>query len=259
MHEFRHGAARFIFTDRSGGRSLPPYDSNNLGDHVGDDPNSVAQNRRSLAWALNVPEIRFAEQRHTADVATANPGMDASCSVAADAFVVSQSGIAAAMMVADCMPIGIATEAGRCLAVVHAGWRGLVEGVLQQTIAMLREAESRCASTATPAGFESSDPARWYAVIGPCARPETSELGEADVERAAAILGEHVRSRTTTGSCSIDLPAGARHILEQSGIGTIHDIKINTMSDNRYFSYRREGATGRQAIVGLRSDSLETS
>jgi len=131
-------------TLRAGGISRAPFDSLNLGDHVGDEPAAVAENRRRVRTALALPcEPLWLQQVHGARVvdADAPPGPG---SGPADAAVTRTAGRVLAILVADCMPVLLASEDGHCIAAAHAGWRGLAAGVVEATVAAMGVAGHRC-------------------------------------------------------------------------------------------------------------------
>ncbi len=247
MLHYRVGAARIVFTDRHGGHSSGPYASNNLGTHVGDSPSDVARNRASLAATLGVRHVQFANQVHGSTVQTF-PSREPACAAEhvpdCDAFVLTKdhsphgSSIAVGMMTADCVPIALIAGEGTSLAVIHAGWRGLVAGVVPAAI------------NALEASAPGTSREQWQAYIGPCARASTYEFGEADLAIAAAHLGAAVRSTTSEGNPSIDLVLAVQLQLAAAGITPAMDCEHNTMMDEDYFSYRRSGVTGRQAVIG---------
>ncbi|MEY3511237.1 MAG: hypothetical protein RI914_1836, partial [Pseudomonadota bacterium] len=126
-----------LFTLRSGGFSRAPHDSFNLGDHVGDDPVAVAQNRARLSEALRLRGGKapvFLKQVHGTHVLSLSEHPP--CTVLADACLTDQSGVVCTIMVADCLPVLLADRAGRCVAAAHAGWRGLA-GVEQGGVGVL--------------------------------------------------------------------------------------------------------------------------
>jgi polyphenol oxidase len=146
---------RALFTTRAGGVSQPPYDSLNLGDHVGDSPQAVAANRATLAQRLNAgqdagPAVKpvFFSQVH----GTQGVKLDASTpdATVADACLSTQRGVACTIMVADCLPVLLTDEVGTCVAAAHAGWRGLAghegNGVLESVFGSFM-AESTSASS----------------------------------------------------------------------------------------------------------------
>jgi YfiH family protein len=129
----RHFGVRAFVTDRTGGVSPAPYDSLNLGDHVGDEPGNVQENRRRVADAIGVDANRLVivNQVHGRDVVNAN---EASAESAGDVIVDFGDGFAVAVVVADCLPILLVDEDSPTLAVVHAGWKGLQSNVLESAL-----------------------------------------------------------------------------------------------------------------------------
>lgn len=215
------------FTDRRGGVSGPPYDTLNLGARVGDEAADVAVNRRIVGEAVGFDADRLvlAKQVHGAAVMEVSPG-DAGVMGEADVLVVRTRGPVGAILTADCVPVAVAGTEG--IAIAHAGWRGLVAGAVERAIA----------AVGTPL-------AAW---IGPSIRACCYEVG-ADVLDAFSERGLPV-----AGPDRVDPPAAARAILDRSGVQAIAMAEVCTSTDPRYFSYRRDGTTGRQAgIVGLLS------
>lgn len=123
---------RALCTTRAGGVSAPPFDSFNLGDHVRDDPAAVAVNRQRLAAFCAPARPVFLRQVHGTGVAVLDAGTPDGAE--ADAAVVHTPGLAATIMVADCLPVLFAHASGRAVAAAHAGWRGLHGGVLEATL-----------------------------------------------------------------------------------------------------------------------------
>jgi YfiH family protein len=239
--EVELGAARVVCSDRHGGVSSSPYDAANLALHVGDDPRAVAENRQRLAAAadgLGDPTgWVWLDQVHSSVVVTAR-SPDDSAGVA-DAAVTAVAGLPVVAMVADCAPIALA--AGRAVGVVHAGWRGLVAGVVEAAVTALRALD--------PA----PDTAPVRALIGPCIRAERYEFGAAELDDVAARLGPEVRGRTAAGTPALDLAAGVRAALRRVDVTDVVDLDLCTASSPDYFSYRRDGTTGRQAMVVVRA------
>jgi hypothetical protein len=225
------GGMRAVWTDRLGGVSAPPYDTANLATHVGDAPGAVRENRKRLArtQSLSLPEVWvWLDQVHGADVATVSePGSHPT----ADAAVTAVAGLPLVVLTADCAPIAIADD--RAVGVVHAGWRGLLAGVVSAAVEALRalgDGEVR-------------------AEIGPCIRPAHYEFGADDLAALAARFGPVVVGETVDGRPALDLAAGVRAAFAECGVGTITDDGTCTYADTRYFSHRRDGVTGRQAVV----------
>jgi YfiH family protein len=233
---------RALFTTRDGGISAPPFDSFNLGDHVRDDPRAVAGNRARLASLTAPARPVFLQQVHGTDVVRLDrltpDGTEA------DACVVQGPGLAATIMVADCLPVLLAHASGRAVAAAHAGWRGLANGVLEATAGALREA-----------GGE-GEVIAW---LGPCIGPLAFEVG-AEV-REAFVLADaeaaaHFRFHGQDGKYRADLPALARRRLQALGIAQVHGNDgsaawCTVTQSSRFFSHRRDavrlGSTGRMA------------
>lgn len=152
----------------------------------------------------------------------------------ADAAVTAEAGCAIAVLTADCAPVALASAEG-VIGVAHAGWRGVVAGVLEATVAEMR------ALGAT--GIE--------AVIGPCIRPGCYAFGSGDLDRVAARMGAAVRATTSGGDLALDLPAAVRVALGHAGVGAdaIDDIGSCTACSPHYFSWRASNEQQRQAVV----------
>ena len=221
-------------TLRSGGVSLPPFDSLNLGDRAGDEPAAVATNRQRVRESLNLPnEPVWLYQVHGTRV------VDAGCDIAgeADASIARHRDAVCAVMTADCLPVLFCDTAGRCWGAAHAGWRGLAEGVLEATIDAL----------AAPPG----DLMAW---LGPSIGAHNFEVGEdvraAFCERAPGDAAAFV-ARDTPGKYLADIYALARARLERAGVHAVYGGGLCTIDDAaRFYSYRRNGArTGRMASL----------
>jgi polyphenol oxidase len=224
---------RAVSTYRSGGSSAAPYASLNLGDHVGDDPAMVADNRRALAAAVGLPaEPRWLTQVHGVNVAD----LDASGPhFPADAAITRRPLRVCAILTADCLPILFAAESGDTVAAAHAGWRGLSAGVIEATVRAMGDS-----------------PHRLIAWLGPAIGPKHFEVGSEVCE--AFLAGEpkdgEAFVRNERGRFMADLYLLARRRLERLGISRIYGGGECTYSgEDRYFSYRRDGATGRQATL----------
>jgi polyphenol oxidase len=232
------GSARIVFTDRHGGVSEPPYDTANLGLLTDDDPAAVRENRRrvgaAMAGAAADPERWFRiRQVHGRGVAVAE-GAGAPPVPDADASVTASAGTPLVVLTADCAPVALV--AGARIGAVHAGWRGLAAGVLEAAVDAL--------------GAPSGSPVR--AVLGPCIHPQRYALGEAELDLVSRRLGPRVRARTDEGEPALDLRAGVRAALADVGVEDLADVDVCTASSPHYFSYRREGRTGRQAMLVVR-------
>jgi YfiH family protein len=222
------GRVRALQTSRKGGISVGPYASLNLGGHVGDAPQAVAHNR-ALLQALLPGEPMWLNQVHGTVVVEAS---QVSCLPPADASITSQPGAVCVVLTADCLPVLLCDQRGRVVGAAHAGWRGLCEGVIEQTVAAMRV-----------------PPQSLLAWLGPSIGRHQFEVGE---EVRAAFLARQPESLTafTPGTISgkyyADLCQLARLRLHALGITHIYGGEFCTCTDqDRFFSYRRDGATGR--------------
>lgn len=217
------------------GASAPPFDSFNLGERCGDDPGRVAANREALRRGLGLREApRWLRQVHGTVVVRCEriPGAHAPD---ADAAITSEPGVTLAVLTADCLPVVLAALDGSEIAVAHAGWRGLAQGILESTVAAMR----------TP-------PSGLVAWLGPAAGPDKYEIGievyRAFVDRDAAADAAFVPTRAEHWKA--DLFALARRRLELAGVSATHGGGICTIVNReRFFSHRREGSTGRMATL----------
>jgi len=223
-------------TLRTGGASTGPYASFNLGNHVGDAAGAVAKNRRRLREALRLPsEPLWLEQVHGTEVAH----FEGLPRPRADAAVATQAGQVCAVMVADCLPVLLADREGTCVAAAHAGWRGLAAGVLEATVA------------AMPV-----EPARILAWLGPAIGPDAFEVGpEVREVFLAADGGASEAFRAAAGDRWLaDIYRLARRRLAAVGVQAVYGGEGCTVSDPaRFYSFRRDGATGRMAALVWRT------
>jgi len=218
-------------TTRAGGVSLPPYDSLNLGDHVGDDPVAVVLNRQRLR-ALLPAEPRWLKQVHGTVVAKADMIVEP---VEADAAVSFTAGMVCAVLTADCLPVLFCDRQGTRVAAAHAGWRGLAAGVLEAAAAAMQ--------------CPSSDILAW---LGPAIGPQAFEVGEEVREAFVRDLPAAARAFTPrqSGKWLADIYELARLRLARAGVREVYGGGLCTYSDSeRFYSYRREKATGRMAAL----------
>jgi YfiH family protein len=227
------------FTTRLGGASRPPWDSFNLGAHVGDAPEHVAANRTRLRELLGLPrEPAWLSQVHGTAVADLDTPRTPQVG-SADAAVTGARGAACVIMVADCLPVLFASRDGKRIGAAHAGWRGLAAGVLENTVAALgvapRELQAWLGPAILQANFE----------VGPDVR-DTFVAGDA---RAAGYFLPNTRGRWQA-----DLVGLARLRLQTLGLHDISGGEWCTVADpRRFFSHRRDGKGGRMAALIWRS------
>ncbi len=213
----------------------------NVGDHVGDDPRVVARNRAELRRRIGVEDEGhwvWPRQVHGVGVHIATlpvPYVTSCDAPVADAVVTAVSGVALAIVTADCAPIVLACEGA--VGVAHAGHRGLQTGVIEATVASLRELGTGAV----------------HAFLGPCIRAASYEFGAGDLARFVARFGPEVEARTHDGRPSLDIPAAVAIVLEREGVADLQDCGVNTADSEAYFSYRRRGDTGRQATIAVLS------
>ena len=232
---------RAIATMRSGGVSEGCYSSLNLALHTGDMPERVAENRRRLISVTAAPRVCWLEQVHGTVVVAA--GTVYSAPPVADAAFSLQSGSACAILTADCLPVLICDRAGTVVAAAHCGWRGLAHGVLSTLIARL--------------AARRDDLMAW---LGPAIGPTRYEVGN-DVRVQlldridAATVASALRPGAVAGKWWADLYALARAELKGLGVGQIYGGNHCTYVDQRFYSYRRDGVTGRMAaLIWLAAD-----
>lgn len=230
-----------LMSTRAGGVSRAPWDTLNLGSMVGDDPEAVAHNRQRLAQAIGAQPV-FLNQVHGNRVVHlgsthARPGAPIEV---ADAAITTQPGLACVVQVADCLPVLFATPDGRAVGAAHAGWRGLASGVLEATLGGL------CT-------LAHCTPAEVHVWLGACIGPAHFEVGP-DVPEAfgssAAVTACFRVNQQAKGKWLADLPALARVRLQQAGVTSFSGGGWCTVSEgSRFFSYRRDRITGRQAAA----------
>ncbi len=218
---------RALQTTRRGGLSLPPYDSFNLGTHVGDNALVVARNRMLLAPLLPSEPV-WLNQVHGVVVEDAG---HAGCLPQADASVSTHPGAVCVVMTADCLPLLLCDKQGTVVGAAHAGWRGLCDGVIEKTV----QAMSVPASTL-------------MAWLGPAIGPAAFEVGD---EVRAAFVAQQAQAAAAfvagaEGKWMADIFQLARLRLQALGVTRIYGGGVCTYSDaERFYSYRRDGVTGR--------------
>ncbi|MDT8408224.1 MAG: peptidoglycan editing factor PgeF [Wenzhouxiangellaceae bacterium] len=221
------GPVQGLCTTRLGGVSQAPFDSLNLGASVGDDANCVRRNRQRLQQALPGSPC-WLEQVHGRGCIHLDdwrPG------VQADAAWTDRFGQVAVVLTADCIPILVAADDGACVAAIHAGWRGLSSGVIENSISSLPVA-----------------PGRLSAWVGPCIRQDRYEVGP-EVRGAFADTPDCFEAGRP-GHWWADLAAIAIERLQRLGLGRIEDCGLCTAAQRHlFFSHRRDGSCGRIASL----------
>ena len=225
---------RAFVTTRAGGVSVAPFDSCNLSLRVGDDPLAVAENRARLRTSLpSAPH--WLQLVHGVEVYEASaPAADTSPDElpVADASVTRAANAVLTVSIADCLPVLFCDASGSVVAAAHAGWRGLCAGVLERTVERMRVA-----------------PASLYAWLGPCIGPTAFEVGE-DVRSAfcaaQADAAQHFKPHPqNAGKWLCDLAGLAGQRLRAAGVQHVATSDLCTVSDPRFYSFRRDRVTGR--------------
>ena len=249
-----HGAA-VVVTTRHGGASAAPYDSLNLGLHVGDDPETVVRNRARAAAAFGVAldASVFAHQVHGAGAALVGPDdrgrgtlSEGDAVPDADILVTVSRGVTLAILVADCVPLALVDPAAGVLAAVHAGWRGTAAGVVGRAIRTMRDC--------------GADVGRVRAFLGPAVHPDRYQVSE-EVLRALSgavrprALDPAVARPDGPGHWLVDLVAANRQQLVASGVRSDHIAQSGTTtSDEAFFSDRVQRPCGRFALLARLAD-----
>ena len=223
------------YTGRNGGVSQSPYQSFNLATHVGDNMASVKKNRKRLTMALNQIQVAWLQQVHGAQVVTASTEQI----ITADASQTRKKNLACCVMTADCLPVFLCDQQGQQVAIAHAGWRGLCQGILQKTLATF------------------ADPTQVLAYLGPAISQAAFEVGDEvrqaflTIPQAQAMgLQEAFTPGRQAGKWMANLYQLARTLLQQQGLRHIYGGDRCTYSEPKnFFSYRRDGQTGRIASL----------
>lgn len=227
--------SRSLFTSREGGVSSAPYLSFNLATHVGDDVEAVHKNREILAASLGIVRhsLFFMNQVHGRDVAVIDENSSSADLPAVDALFTTSKGIALVTLVADCIPLLL--HSPRAVAAVHVGRKGLIAGVFQETLKHFHNH-----------GIDSSE---IKAELGPSICGRCYEVDQILYQEVVSILpSTSTTYQSTAGKPSLDIEAGLISLLKSHGIQW-NSSHLCTVHDSGYFSYRRDGITGRQAGV----------
>ncbi|AHI02936.1 copper oxidase [Corynebacterium falsenii DSM 44353] len=239
---------RKVFTDRNGGASAEPFGTFNLGDHVGDDLVAVAANRERLSSLLGV-DLVFMEQIHspnvtevTAATVAGNAGEAGTDSAngtgitveTTDALITTVPRVGLVVLTADCVPLLLSDEDAGVIAAVHAGRMGARNGIVRRTVDRMEQL--------------GAIPANIHVLMGAAASGANYEVPDAmaaDVE--SKLPGS--KTRTSKGTTGLDIRAGLTRQLLSMGVRSIDADPRCTIESPNFFSYRREGKTGRQAGV----------
>lgn len=226
---------RALCTTRHGGVSAAPWDSLNLGDHVGDSPTAVAENRRRLGELLPAEPVWLNQVHGTTCLTLPDTRHAPNPPPVADAACTRDPGVVCAVLTADCLPLLLCDAAGSVVAAAHAGWRGLAAGIIEATVTAMQ----------LPG-------ARLLAWLGPAIGPDSFEVG--DEVRATFVAHDPAAAAAFTprpgGKWHGDLYRLARQRLAATGVTAVHGGKACTLRDaDRYYSYRRDGVTGRMASL----------
>ena len=220
-------------TTRNGGTSEPPYHSLNLGDHVADNPENVATNRQLVTMQAHLPESpRWLRQVHGTRVINSK---DWSLNYEADAIISQQQNHVCTVLTADCLPVLLTDKAGTEIAAIHAGWRGLAGGIIENTVQQMKASSSSLAA--------------W---LGPAIGPQQFEVG---IDVYNAFVGHDSMASQAFQAVDeehflADIYLLARLRLADLGIDSVYGGHWCTVSQaGDFFSYRRDGETGRMATM----------
>jgi YfiH family protein len=213
------------FTNRTGGVSHGAFASLNLGTHVGDDLELVLENRRILAD--EVGPTQYMNQVHGDRIAVIEVVTDEAPT--ADALVTGIPGVTLAVMVADCIPLLLTSD--ESVAAVHVGRRGLVNEITRKTLKVMRDMGA----------------SKITGIVGPSICGTCYEVSE-DIYNEVMAIHPTAQSRTKAGTHALDLPAALKKVLLDEGVEIVDQFQC-TVESNEYFSYRRDGVTGRQVGV----------
>jgi YfiH family protein len=230
-----------LVSTRSGGVSSTPFDTLNLGDHVGDTEESVLKNRLIFAKTFPAKPI-WLKQTHSTVVSTPKSrGLQGANKIHADAAVSNIANEVLVIMTADCLPVLFVNTKGTVIGAAHAGWRGLCSGILENTVTEMLKLE------------QSAKPADLLVYLGPAIGPDSFEVGE-DVKKCFQDSGLPVAVNafrpipSKAGKFLANIYQLARGRLEALGIDQIFGGEYCTVRDQeQFFSYRRDGQTGRFA------------
>lgn len=249
--DFFPKGVRAIQTTRAGGSSEPPFDRFNLGSHVGDDAKSVAHNRNRLQETLRC-KIGWLTQVHGIDAVRLTTKNISNSPIQADAAFTSESHLGACVMVADCLPVLVCANGGEVVGAAHAGWRGLAGGVIESLLTQMQGSLSNAAKST------------WHIWLGPCIGPRAFEVGPEVRAQFAATQKNSENFFTAAGQGSDRLFADLQGLAESrvrdwmkssqiTGYFTRKDPVCVYSEQGDFYSFRRDGKTGRMASLILKS------
>jgi purine-nucleoside/S-methyl-5'-thioadenosine phosphorylase / adenosine deaminase len=220
-----------------------PFRSLNLGLATHDEPALVFENRRRVAEAFGLEQVAALRQVHGSTVTDVDPGPQwhgfgerRRELPTGDALSTSSARLGLVVLTADCVPVAIADPVAHLLAVVHAGWRGVAAGILGQALALF------------------PSPGRILAAVGPAVGPDHYEVGEEVVAAVGSASKEGALTRGSGARPHLDLPGTIARILGEFGIRSVErSEECTACQQERFFSYRRDGPTGRQALIAARA------
>jgi len=224
-----------VTTTRAGGVSAPPFDTFNLGDHVGDDPAAVAANRKRLASAIGLAEdaVVWMNQVHSANVVVVDGPRDTAVDQT-DALVSTTRGLALAVVTADCVPVLLADARAGVIGAAHAGRVGAQIGIVPRTVEEMVKAGASVADISV--------------LLGPAVSGRNYEVpAEMAAEVDAVLPGS--RCRTAKGTPGLDIRAGLARQLAALGVTSVDIDRRCTVEDTALFSHRRDAPTGRLASL----------
>lgn len=227
------GDAVVGFFGRQGGVSVPPFAALNVSYGVGDDPCHVAENRSRLKERLELRHLVSAQQVHADRILSISDPGESDCEYSGyDALITNQPGLGLLIQQADCQAVALHDPVNRVVANVHSGWRGSVANIIAKTIERMK-------------GDFGADPAVMQAAISPSLGPCCAEFVNFQAELPSDFYQDQVRP------AYFDFWAISRRQLQEAGLRQemIHSTAVCTRCDPNYFSYRREGRTGRSATV----------
>lgn len=228
-------------TTKTGGVSVGKYETLNLGDHVKDDPIAVSQNRELLCDSFNLQHLIIPKQCHTANVAVIHDGTEDISEV--DALVTNQKNVCIGVLTADCVPVLLYDPVKSVVAAIHAGWRGLINGVIENTLTKM-------------IGHFGCYTNNIAAVVGPCISKGNYEVGE-DVsehfeKKFFNSYSQLVLEKKDNGKTLCDIRTAAKIILEQQGLKNIEVSQYCTFAaKHTYFSARRDGIESGRFLTAI--------